>query len=100
MNGQEHWTTKKTNDGAVRLFLWQKAPAGAKPRGTILFGSFLAYTLVDFVSAVQRHATKLFVPTARHDAIAVVAGVVAALLVMALHPYLFGVAVAPWAKGS
>ena len=66
----------------------------------ILFGSFLAYTLVDFVSAVQRHATKLFVPTARHDAIAVVAGVVAALLVMALHPYLFGVAVAPWAKGS
>jgi pimeloyl-ACP methyl ester carboxylesterase len=44
MNGQEHWTTKKTNDGAVRLFLWQKAPAGAKPRGTILFvhGSSMA----------------------------------------------------------
>jgi pimeloyl-ACP methyl ester carboxylesterase len=44
MNGQEHWTTKKTSDGAVRLFLWQKPSAGVKPRGTILFvhGSSMA----------------------------------------------------------
>jgi len=44
MNGQEHWTTKKTADGPVRLFLWQKAPSGAKARATILFvhGSSMA----------------------------------------------------------
>src|SRR5438270_829497 len=44
MNGQEHWTTKKTADGQVRLFLWQKTGKSAKPRGTILFvhGSSMA----------------------------------------------------------
>src|SRR5882757_9743366 len=43
MNGQEHWTTKKTADGPVRLFLWQKT-GGGKPRGTLLFvhGSSMA----------------------------------------------------------
>ncbi len=45
MQGREHWTTKKTDDGQVRLFLWQKpAVAGAGQRGTILFvhGSSMA----------------------------------------------------------
>ncbi|OAI50298.1 alpha/beta hydrolase, partial [Betaproteobacteria bacterium SCGC AG-212-J23] len=39
MNGQEHWVKK----GDVRLFLWQKKPAGA-PKGTVLFihGSSMA----------------------------------------------------------
>jgi len=43
MNGQEHWTTKKTATGDVRLFLWQKSAQG-KPKGTILFvhGSSMA----------------------------------------------------------
>ncbi len=43
MNGQEHWTTKKTADGPVRLFLWRKAGKDAS-RGTILFvhGSSMA----------------------------------------------------------
>jgi len=39
--GREHWTSK----GEVRLFLWQKAAAGAKPtQGTVLFvhGSSMA----------------------------------------------------------
>jgi len=65
-------------------------------RSTVLFASILAYALVDFVSVVQRHATKLFAPSARHDAIAVAAGIVAALAVMALHRVLFGAAVVPW----
>ena len=42
MAGTEHWTTKA---GGVRLFLWRKAPpAGAVPRGTLLFvhGSSMA----------------------------------------------------------
>jgi pimeloyl-ACP methyl ester carboxylesterase len=40
--GQEHWTTKQTAAGDVRLFLWRK-PA-ARPKGTILFvhGSSMA----------------------------------------------------------
>ena len=45
MNGLEHWIQKKTPDGDVRLFLWQKpAAAGAAKRGTLLFvhGSSMA----------------------------------------------------------
>jgi pimeloyl-ACP methyl ester carboxylesterase len=40
MQGIEHWTRK----GDVKLFLWQKRAAAAKPRGTILFvhGSSMA----------------------------------------------------------
>ena len=67
--------------------------ANGDTKGTVLFASILAYALVDFVSAVQRHATKLFAPSARHDAMAVAAGIVAALAVMALHRVLFGAAV-------
>ena len=70
--------------------------ANGDTRGTVFFASILAYSLVDLVSAVQRHATKLFAPTARHDAIAVAAGIVASLAVMALHRVLFGAAVVSW----
>jgi len=44
MKGKEHWTTKKTAAGDVRLFLWQKPSAAGAPRGTILFvhGSSMA----------------------------------------------------------
>jgi pimeloyl-ACP methyl ester carboxylesterase len=38
VTGREHWTTKATPDGPVRLFLWEKAAgAGGGRRGTILF---------------------------------------------------------------
>src|SRR5580765_8646628 len=43
--GQEHWTNKKTKDGDVKLFLWEKpAVAGTKKAGTLLFvhGSSMA----------------------------------------------------------
>jgi uncharacterized membrane protein len=72
--------------------------ANGDTRSTALFASFLAYALVDLVSAVQRHATRLFAPTARHDVVALAAGIVAALVVMALHRVLFGVAVVPWGR--
>ncbi|MBI2755101.1 MAG: alpha/beta fold hydrolase [Chloroflexi bacterium] len=46
MPGREHWTTKATPEGDVRLFLWHKdgTPAGAVRRGTLLFvhGSSMA----------------------------------------------------------
>jgi uncharacterized membrane protein len=74
--------------------------ANGDTRGTLLFASFLAYAAIDFVSVVQRHAVKDFIPTMRHDAIAVTAGVVAAFALMALHRPLFGVAVVHWGVGG
>lgn len=68
--------------------------ANGDARATLLFGAFLAWALVDLASAIRRRAVKTFEPTARQDAIAVVAGVVVALAFMAFHRPLFGVAVA------
>ena len=81
---------------AVAIWAAMQLLANGDTKGTVLFASILAYALVDFVSAVQRHATKLFAPSARHDAMAVAARIVAALAVMALHRVLFGAAVVPW----
>jgi uncharacterized membrane protein len=72
--------------------------ANGDARGTLLFASFLAYALIDLASALHRHATKDFRPSARHDTIAILAGIIAAIAVMALHGMLFGVVVAPWAR--
>ncbi len=47
VTGREHWTTKSTPDGAVRLFLWEKCVgAPEQARETILFahGSSMAST--------------------------------------------------------
>lgn len=70
--------------------------ANGDTRGTMLFGSFLAYAAVDFVSVALRHATKPFAPSARYDLIAVIVGAIATIAVMALHRVLFGFAVIPW----
>jgi len=67
--------------------------ANGDTRGTVLFGAFVAYALVDLASAIRRHAVKTFTPTARHDVIAIVAGTLLALAVMTLHRPLFGPAV-------
>jgi uncharacterized membrane protein len=67
--------------------------ANGDRRGTVLFGAFLAYALIDLASAVQRGAVKSFEPTIRHDGIAIVAGTVVALAVMTFHRVLFGVPV-------
>jgi len=44
MNGVEHWVSRNAPGGAIRLFLWRKAPASGTSRGTILFvhGSSMA----------------------------------------------------------
>lgn len=70
--------------------------ANGETRATVLFGAFLAYSLVDLASAVHRGAVKTFTPVARQDAMAVGAGVVLALLVMAFHRPLFGPMAVPW----
>ena len=70
--------------------------ANGDTRGTVLFGAFLAWALVDRASAISRHAVKAFEPTARQDVIAIVAGIGLALLVMTFHRTFFGVAAVPF----
>jgi len=70
--------------------------ANGEARATLLFGAFLAYAVIDIVSATARHAVKQFEPAARQDAIAIGAGIALALLVMTVHRPLFGVTVVGW----
>jgi uncharacterized membrane protein len=65
-------------------------------RGTLLFGAFLAYAVIDFVSVVQRGAVASFAPRGRADLISVIAGSAVALLLMIFHRVLFGPAVVPF----
>ena len=62
-------------------------------RGTVLFGAFLAYALLDLVSAISRRAVKEFVPRLKYDVMAVIGGGAVAFGVMVLHRMLFGVPV-------
>jgi uncharacterized membrane protein len=70
--------------------------ANGDTRGSVLFGSLLGYAVVDLVSVLRRHAGRPFTANARYDLIAIVAGVIAAVIVMVLHRFLFGVAVVAW----
>ena len=74
------------------LLLWSGVHlfANGDLAGTILFGSFFAYSIVALVSAIQRHAVKPFEPSWKFDAIAVTAGGAAAYLTIRFHPTLFG----------
>src|SRR5256885_15824418 len=60
----------------IGLLVWSGVHllANGDLRGTVLFGAFFGYGVVDLFSAVQRHAVKTFEPVARHDVIAVIAG--------------------------
>ena len=60
--------------------------------GTILFGSFFAYSVLDLASAVSRGAVKPVIPTWKHDVIAIVSGVVLSWIVMRFHATFFGTA--------
>lgn len=62
-------------------------------RGTVLFGTVLAWAFIDLASAISRHAVKSFEPVVRQDGIAIVAGIALALVVMFYHRTLFGGAV-------
>ena len=70
--------------------------ANGDTRGTVLFGAFLAWAIVDLVSAVSRHAVKPFEPVARQDIMAIGGGIVLALVVMTFHRILFSVAAVPF----
>ena len=77
------------------LLLWSTVHllANGDRTGTLLFGAFLAYAIVDLVSAIARGAVKEFQPMVKHDVIAVVGGTAVALAVMTFHRMLFGVPV-------
>jgi uncharacterized membrane protein len=70
--------------------------ANGHAKDTLLFGAFLAYAVIDIISATRRHAVKPFKPVAKQDAIAIVAGILLALLVMTFHRQLFGVRTIAW----
>lgn len=70
--------------------------ANGELKATLLFGAFLAYVVIDLVSAIARGAVRKFVPAGRQDLMAIAAGIVLALLVMAFHRMLFGVKAVPW----
>ncbi len=65
-------------------------------RGTVLFGSFLAWSLVDLVSSYARGGAPAYEPNARYDIMAIAGGIVVAVVVMLLHRVLFGVAPVPF----
>jgi len=64
--------------------------------GTVLFGAFFAFALIDLVSAVRRRAVRSFEPELRFDLLAVGSGLLGALAVMFFHRFLFGVRVVPF----
>jgi uncharacterized membrane protein len=82
----------------IGLLIWSTVHllANGDVRGTVLFGAFLAYAIVDLLSAIQRGAAKKTEPRVRADVIAVIAGIVIALLLMTFHRVLFGVRVVPF----
>jgi len=64
--------------------------------GTVLFGGFLAWSLVDLASAIARRAVKAFEPRIAHDAIAIAGGLAVFAAIAFLHRPLFGVRVVPF----
>jgi uncharacterized membrane protein len=82
----------------IGLLIWSSVHllANGDRTGTVLFGAFLGYAVVDLVSAVRRRAVKVFEPVVKHDVIAIAGGTAVALAVMTFHRLLFGVPVVPW----
>jgi uncharacterized membrane protein len=82
----------------IGLFIWALVHllASGDGRGTVLFGAFVAYAVVDFISASARGAVKEFVPVARQDMMAVAGGIIVALVFMLFHRIFFGYPVVPF----
>jgi uncharacterized membrane protein len=82
----------------IGLLIWATVHlfANGDLRGTILFGSFLVYGVIDLISAIARHAVKAFEPDGKFDAMAIGGGIVVALLFMLFHRFLFGVPAVPF----
>jgi uncharacterized membrane protein len=97
-NMRGHIRRKLQHPQLIGLILWSAVHllANGDRRGTVLFGSFLAYGVIDLASAIRRHAVKEFVPETRFDVIAIVAGLVVAIAFMFFHRWLFGKPAVPF----
>ena len=63
--------------------------------GTLLFGAFLLYVVIDGAAVLSRPPVAMAAPDWRSDARAVVGGVAAlALVVFVIHPYVFQIPIA------
>jgi uncharacterized membrane protein len=93
-----HLRAKVKHPMLIGILIWSAVHllANGDVRGTVLFGAFLAYVLIDLASVIGRGAVASFVPRARADVISIVAGSVVALLVMTFHRILFGVGAVPF----
>jgi uncharacterized membrane protein len=76
----------------IGLMLWSGVHllANGDVAGTILFGSFFAYSIIALISAVQRGTAKALTPEWKHDLIAIAAGLVISYLTIRFHPAIFG----------
>lgn len=74
------------------LMLWSGVHllANGDLAGTILFGSFFAYSLIALVSAIARGAVKPLVADWKHDLMAVGGGLLLSYLTIRFHPAIFG----------
>ena len=97
-NSPSHIRATLRHPMLIALLIWSVTHllANGDARGTILFGTFAVYAVVDLTSAIQRGAVKTFTPRLRADVICVVAGGAIALLIMTFHRLLFGPVVVPF----
>lgn len=79
----------------IGTILWSAVHllANGDLRGTLLFGAFLAWSVIDLIASLRRGPIAPFEPIARQDLMALVGGTVVSLVLMALHRVLFGVPV-------
>jgi len=77
----------------IGVILWSAVHllANGDTRGTVVFGSFLAWALIDYVASLARGPIAPFEARGRYDAMAIIGGIVVAGLVMMIHGPLFGV---------
>src|SRR5215510_3922599 len=70
-----HLRAKVNHPMLIGVLIWSAVHllANGDLRGTLLFGAFLAYALIDLVSVVKRGAVATFLPRARADIISIVA---------------------------
>jgi uncharacterized membrane protein len=97
-NMKTHLRARLRHPMLIGIILWSTVHlcANGDAKGTLLFGSFLTYSVVDLASAIRRGAVKPFIPMYKYDVMAIVGGIVAAFAVMLLHRLLFGVPAVWW----
>jgi uncharacterized membrane protein len=97
-HGPSHIRAAVRHPMLIAVLIWSIVHllANGDARGSVLFGSFAVYAVIDLLSVTLRRTFVPFVARWRSDVVAVVAGTVVALLVMFLHRFLFGVRAVPF----